>query len=150
MNQRAMITGFLAFGAAVFLPACTTIRELPRETRKAEPQGAQYDLCRDLLKAFLKNDSKAFLSLLPEETRKVFTKQHFEATRKSVVDSMGEPLSFQYVTDLELAPFTPHIWKIRFMRKDAKSGKEFTSEALFRIITGTVDHKPVLIGFQFL
>ena len=150
MNKKTIMIGILALGAAVLLPGCTTIRELPRETRKAEPQGARYDLCRELLKAFLKNDSKAFLSLLPEDTRKMLTKQQFEATRKSVVDSMGEPISFCYVTDLELAAFTPHIWKIRFKRTDAKSGKEFTSEVLFRIVTGTLDQQPVIIGFQFL
>ena len=63
---------------------------------------------------------------------------------------MGEPISFQYVTSLELTTFTPYIWKIRFERTDPRNGKKFTSEILFRIVTGKLNGKPVLIGFQFL
>jgi hypothetical protein len=63
---------------------------------------------------------------------------------------MGEPISFRYVTSLELTALRPHIWKIRFQRTDPRNEKKFTSEALFRIITGTIDGKPVLIGFQFI
>ena len=135
---------------ACVLAGCTTIRELPMDQRKGEPQGAEYDLCRDLLKAFMRNDGKAFLSYLPDEMQEKFSEKQFKASRKSVIDSMGEPISFQYVTALELTAFTPHIWKIRFQRTDPRNGKKFTSEALFRIITGKLDGKPVLIGFQFL
>ena len=132
------------------LAGCTTIRELPMEARKGEPQGADYDACRTLLKAFVRNDAKAFLACLPDEMREKFTEKQFAASRKSIIDSMGEPISFQYVTSLELTTFTPYIWKIRFQRTDPRNGKKFTSEILFRIVTGKLNGKPVLIGFQFL
>ena len=136
--------------AVCAVSGCTTIRELPMEERKGEPRGAEYDLCRDMLKAFIRNDGKTFLSHLPDEMREKFTEKQFSASRKSIIDSMGEPISFRYVTALELTTFTPHIWKIRFERTDARNGKKYTSEILFRIITGKLDGKPVVIGFQFL
>jgi len=149
MKRTAMLAGVLAVTA--LLTGCATcIRELPAEARKHEPQGAEYEFCRQLVIAFMKNDAKTFLSHLPEEVRNKFDEKQFAASRKSVLDSMGEPISFQYVTALELTTFTPHIWKIRFQRTDPRNGKKFTSEALFRIITGKLDGKPVMIGFQFL
>ena len=136
--------------AVCVLAGCTTIRELPMEQRKGEPVGADFDLCRDLLKAFIRNDGKTFLSYLPDEMREKFSEKQFAASRKSIIDSMGEPISFRYVTALELTTFTPYIWKIRFERTDPRNGKKFTSEVLFRIITGKLNGKPVVIGFQFL
>ncbi|MBQ9336249.1 MAG: hypothetical protein IJS14_03000 [Lentisphaeria bacterium] len=148
--MKKLLFKVLLIVSAGVLTACTTIRELPMEQRKGEPQGAEYDLCRDLLKAFMRNDGKTFLSYLPDEMREKFSEKQFKASRKSVIDSMGEPISFQYVTALELTAFTPHIWKIRFERTDPRNGKKFTSEILFRIITGKMNGKPVVIGFQFL
>ena len=140
----------LLIAAACVLTACTTIRELPMEQRKGEPRGADHEACRTLLKAFVRNDARAFLNCLPEEMREKFSEKQFAASRKSIIDSMGEPISFQYVTALELTTFTPHIWKIRFERTDPRNNKKFTSEILFRVITGKLDGKPVVIGFQFL
>ena len=98
----------------------------------------------------MKNDAKTFLGAMPEEARKKFNEKQFAASRKSILESMGEPISFCYVTSLEMTAFTPHVWKIRFQRTDPRNDKKFTSEALFRIITGKIDGKPVLIGFQFI
>lgn len=148
MRSLRILAATLA--AAGMLSGCTTIQELPREVRQAEPQGAEFDLCRALLMAFLKNDSKAFLAHVSPEAREKFNEKSFAAGRKAIIESMGEPISFQYVTKLELLTFTPYIWKIRFRRTDRRTGKEFTSELLFRILVGTLDQKPVLISFQFL
>ena len=149
MIKARLLAGMLA--ATAVLPGCVTgVRELPAEARKTEPQGAEYEFCRRLVIAFMKNDAKTFLSGMPEEARQKFNEKQFAASRKSILDSMGEPISFQYVTALELTAFTPHIWKIRFQRTDPRNGKKFTSEALFRIITGKINGEPVLIGFQFL
>ena len=149
MRKTVMLAGMLA-GSILAGGCATCIRELPAEVRKQEPQGAEYEFCRQVVIAFMKNDAKKFLSYLPEETRNKFDEKQFAASRKSVLDSMGEPISFQYVTALELTTFTPHIWKIRFQRTDPRNGKKFTSEVLFRIITGKLNGKPVMIGFQFL
>ena len=148
MKKWRILAASLA--AAGMLSGCTTIRELPREARQNEPQGAEYDLCRTLLMAFLRNDAKTFVAHISPESREKFNEKSFAASRKAITDSMGEPISFQYVTALELTAFTPHVWKIRFRRTDERSGREFTSELLFRILVGTLDGKPVVISFQFL
>jgi len=147
--RKSLIAAGLIAGAAI-ASGCATVRELPAETRKTEPQGADYQFCRKLVIAFMKNDAKTFLAAMPEEARQKFSEKQFAASRKSIIESMGEPISFRYVTSLELTALTPHIWKIRFQRTDPRNEKKFTSEALFRIITGKIDGKPVLIGFQFI
>lgn len=151
MKIRKVFLLILNSLAILFLSACASIRELPVE--KSNPQGgrtADYQLCRELLTAFLKNDGKQFVKLLPETLRSGFSVENFNATRKAVLKSAGEPVSFQYVTQLELMTFTPHIWKVRFKRTDLRTGKEYHSELLFRVIVGWVDHKPVITSFQFL
>lgn len=148
--RRALALAGLIAGAAAASGCATGVRELPAEVRKTEPQGADYQFSRQLVIAFMKNDAKTFLAAMPEEARKKFNEKQFAASRKSILESMGKPISFSYVTALEMTAFTPHVWKIRFERTDPRNGKKFTSEALFRVITGTIDGKPVLIGFQFI
>ena len=149
MRKTGMLSGLIA-GTVLLCGCATGIRELPAEIRKTEPRGEEFDFCRRLVIAFMKNDARTFLAHVPEEARQKFNEKQFAASRKAIIESMGEPISFQYVTALELTAFTPHIWKIRFQRTDPRNGKKFTSEALFRIITGKLNGKPVLIGFQFI
>ncbi len=146
--KRKLFAASLAAAVSAGFCGCTTIRELPRAERAAEETPEQA-LCRELLMAFLKNDGKKFCGLLPEDSRKNFTVEIFEKTRKSIVESQGEPVSFQYVTSLEMTALTPHVWKIRFQREN-KDGEKFTSEVLFRIITGKIDGRPVITSFQFI
>ena len=151
MKIRKGVCLLLSAIALLFASGCTAIRELPME--KSNPQGgrtADYLLCRELLTAFLKNDGKKFVALLPESLRSSFTVENFKSTREAVLKSAGEAISFQYVTQLELMTFTPHIWKVRFKRTDLRTGKEYTSELLFRVIVGWVDRKPIITSFQFL
>ena len=150
LTKEILLAACLA-SAGLFAPGCATpIRELPAEERKTGPQGEEFAFSRELVLAFMRNDAKGFLKHLPEEVRGKFDEKKFAASRKSVLESLGEPISFRYVTSLELTTFTPFIWKIRFQRTDPRNGKKFTSEALFRVITGKLNGKPVLIGFQFL
>ena len=74
MKIRKVFLLILNSLAILFLSACASIRELPVE--KSNPQGgrtADYQLCRELLTAFLKNDGKKFVELLPETTRRAQT-----------------------------------------------------------------------------
>ena len=126
MGKSLMLTGLIA-GAAALSGRAAGIRELPAEIRQTEPQGADYAFCRKLVIAFLKNDAKTFLAQVPEEARQKFNEKQFSASRKSIIESMGEPVSFQYVTALEMTAFTPHVWKIRFQRTDPRNGRKFTA-----------------------
>lgn len=138
---------------AMFLAAgCTVIREVPMEQALPEAATPELQLCRMMLEAFLKNDAKSFVNHLPEETRNGFDMKKFEDTRKYITTTLGQPVAFQYLTTLEFVTLSPHIWKIRFERKDRK-GEIIHSEALFRIITGQTgpEKKDVsVIGFNFL
>lgn len=122
-------------------------KNISGENEKKILSGYRYS--KELLKAFVKNDAGKFVALLPARLQKEFDHKKFEVTRKAVTDSMGEPVSFRYVTALEMTSVTPHIWAIRFSRISRDEKEEYFSEMLFRVITGTLDGKPYIIGFNF-
>ena len=146
---------FLAmFAGAILLTfgnGCVIIKVYAPEANVVKINPDEQELARQLLQAFIKNDAKTFVSLLPEETRKNFTVDNFKQTRKSVIESIGEPISYTYMTTLELSALHPQIWKVRFKRYNVNRTKEFTSEVLFKVITGMSDRKTAVItGFHFL
>ena len=146
---------FLAmFAGAILLTfgnGCVIIKEYAPEANAVKINPAEQELARQLLQAFIKNDAKTFVSLLPDETRKNFTVDNFKQTRKSVIESIGEPISYTYMTTLELSALHPQIWKVRFKRYNVNRTKEFTSEVLFKVVTGMSDRKTAVItGFHFL
>ena len=86
---------------------------------------------------------------------KQFDARKFEETRNDMARSLGTPVSFAYLTELEFVSFKLYVWKVKFKRigKDRESGKEkeFFSEALFRVITGrTAQNQVLVMGFNFL
>ena len=130
---------------------CVVVREYPQPEEKITATPEEHKLARALLTAFVKNDAKTFVSLLPEETRKNFTEESFAATRKAVTESVGEPYSFTYVTTLKLTALNPQIWKVCFKRSNINNTREYTSEVLFKVITGMSSKKEAVItGFHFL
>ena len=133
--------------------ACTTIRELPTDPVDAEltaEAAEERAYSRKLLEAFLKNDASGFISLLSPEMKEEFGKDKFELTRKVITETLGEPVSFSYVTALEHVAITPYIWKVRFVLKN-KQNKEYYSEALFRVLAGhDTKGDVIVVGFNFL
>jgi len=138
---------------AASVSACTTIRELPPDPADVElskEAQEERDYSRKLLEAFLKNDSSKFISLLSPEMKEEFGKDKFELSRKVITETLGEPVSFSFVTALEHVAITPYIWKVRFVLKN-KEGKEFYSEALFRVLAGhDTKGDVIVVGFNFL
>lgn len=150
------ISRFSALAAvllAASVSACTTINELPPDPADAElsvEAQEERDYSRKLLEAFLKNDSSKFISLLSPEMKEEFGKDKFELSRKVITETLGEPVSFSFVTALEHVAITPYIWKVRFVLKN-KEGKEFYSEALFRVLAGhDTKGDVIVVGFNFL
>ena len=134
------------------LCGCGTVRELPREQRKGEPQTMEYRISRELLIGFIHDDPSAFLKHLSPENRKGFDAEKFKTTRKEMSKSLGTPVSFSYLTELEFVTFKLYVWKVRFKRMTSgKDPKPVFSEALFRVIAGRSAKDEVLImGFNFL
>lgn len=140
--------GLLVF--SLFLNGCVVVKEYAPQKSAVNISKQEYELARKLLQAFIKNDAKTFVSLLPEETRSKFTEDSFATTRKSVLESVGEPVAYSYITTLELAGFHPQIWKVRFRRYNVNRTKTFYSEVLFKVVTGLADKKEAVItGFSF-
>ena len=80
-----------------------------------------------------------------------FTEEEFAKTRKAILESVGEPVEYTYLTTLELAALHPQIWKVRFKRWNVNRSKEYTSEILFKVITGMENkNQAVITGFHFL
>ena len=130
---------------------CTVIKEYPAPQEKISVKKQEYELAKKLLQAFVKNDAETFVSLFPEEARDKFTVDFFKKTRKAVNESVGEPVAYSYVTSLEFPSLTPQIWKVRFRRTNVNNTKEYTSEVIFKVITGMLNEKEaVIIAFHFL
>ena len=150
MFKKALLMLLCSAIAVVMAAGCVIVKEYAPKTEKLTVSAAEYDLARKLLQAFVKNDAKGFVSLLPEETRAKFTAEEFAKTRKSLVESVGEPVEYGYLTTLELTALHPQIWRVRFKRWNVNRTKEYTSEILFKVITGTINNKEAVItGFNF-
>ena len=150
LSRFSALAAVLLAGA---ISACTTIRELPPAdagTELSVEAQEERDYSRKLLEAFLKNDASSFISLLSPEMKEKFGKDKFELSRKVITETLGEPVSFSYVTALEHVAITPYIWKVRFVLKN-KEGKEYYSEALFRVLAGhDTNGNVIVVGFNFL
>lgn len=147
---------FLLFAvvAAVFC-GCATVKELPPEKRRGEPDAPEYKLARQTLVHFMNNDAKGFTEKLTPENRKEFDVKKFEETRKHMQQSLGTPVSFTFLTELEFVTFKLYVWKIKFRRtgkdNETRKEKDFYSEALFRVIMGRSGRGQILVmGFSFL
>lgn len=143
-----MLVGALSM---LFFSGCVVVREYAPQQDAVKVSKQEYELARQLLQAFVKNDAKAFVALLPEETQSKFTVKEFASTRKAVIESVGEPAAYSYVTTLKLGALNPQIWKVTFRRSNINNTKEYTSEVIFKVITGMTDKKnAVITGFHFL
>lgn len=137
--------------SALFLFGCTTIQEMPAEKVSQECNTPELKLCRELLIAFVKNDASGFVKRLTPENQKSFNKADFTAARNNMLKTVGEPVSFRYLTSLEFVKLQPHVWIVRFKRKDLAEKNEYFSEALFRIVTGRDKNGNIyVLGFNFL
>ncbi|MBR2345286.1 MAG: hypothetical protein IKA71_05820 [Lentisphaeria bacterium] len=134
----------------MFTCGCVIIKEYPAP-QEISVNPAEHELAKKLLQAFIKNDAKGFIALLPEETQSKFTVKNFATTRKAVIESVGEPAGYAYVTTLKLDKLNPQIWKVTFKRNNVNNTREYTSEVLFKVVTGMEnDKKAVILSFHFL
>ena len=148
--KKTFFALFYVVAVSFFSTGCVIVKEYAPEKDKMDIAPQEYERARKLVRAFVINDGKAFVALLPEETRTKFTVETFEKTRKSLIESVGEPVEYRYLTTLELAALHPQIWKVRFKRWNVNRTKEFTSEVLFKVVTGMSDRSTAVItGFNF-
>ena len=149
MTLRNVCRGALLLALPVLAGCGTTIRELPPAEVAKQGDSPEFKVSRDLLLAMLRNDAAAFVAMLEPEVRERFTVDSFRTARQNIVRELGEPVSFRYLTTLEMSTFRPNIWAVRFKRVNPKSGKDYFSEVLFQVVTGRADGKVHIISFQF-
>ena len=142
---RNVLTG----AAAALLTGCVCVRELPVEEVGMQGDTPEFQLGREMLIAFLEDDGRAFVSRLEPKVREQFTVEKFREARARIVKELGEPVSFRYLTTLEMTVLRPNIWAVRFKRVNPQSGKEFHQEVLFRVVTAFADGKAHVISFNF-
>ena len=144
------ICRFMAAGLAAAVAAgCTCISELPPEELKKQGDTPEYVLGREMLIAFLKNDARGFVSHLEPKAQEQFTVEKFRETRERIVRELGEPVSFRFLTTLEMTALKPNVWAVRFKRVNPQSQKEFHQEVLFQVVTALADGKAHVISFNF-
>jgi len=106
-----------------------------------------------LIEAYRANKSADFLKALPKDVKEKFGEREFKVTRGELTDSMGEIVSYDYLTQLNAPGFRTHIWKVVFERGETLDNtKRLRQETLFRIVTVTADKvsEPYIITFGFL
>ena len=147
-------TGFfrnvLIAAAASLLAGCVCVRELPVEEVAKQGDTPEFQLGREMLIAFLEDDGRAFVSRLEPKVREQFTVEKFREARARIVKELGEPVSFRYLTTLEMTALKPNVWAVRFKRVNPQSEKEYYQEVLFRVVTALADGKAHVISFNFL
>ena len=112
-----------------------------------------------MLEAFRTDNATDFLAQLPENSTAQFGEKEFTASRKNMIDTMGELKSYEFLCCLEMPQpaavngkqplLRPLIWKVRFLRKTV-SGRDVYQEMLFRAVIGELDGKPYVLSFGFL
>ena len=154
--KRNQIFSILSCAAILFVVAgCSTVRELAPEKRLGEPAAVEYKLSREILVNFINKDFEKCRQNLTPENQQKFDLKKVEDVYAEISHSLGTPVSFSYLTELEFVTFKIYVWKIKFRRIGKERGtgkeKEFFSEALFRVITGRTGKDQVMImGFNFL
>ena len=146
---RTVLLSVAAGLAAVLAAGCTSISELPPEELKKQGDTPEYVLGREMLIAFLRNDGRAFVSRLEPKVQEQFTVEKFRETRERIVRELGEPVSFRFLTTLEMTALKPNVWAVRFKRVNPQSQKEFHQEVLFQVVTAFADGKAHVISFNF-
>ena len=150
MIRKAIRTA-AALGA-VLSAGCTCVRELPpKEVTKEEQQTPEYELAKEMLLAFIRNDANGFVRRMSPKNTELLNPERFKKFRAEMVESRGEPVSFRYLTTLEMpVPFKPQIWAVRMKKTNPQNGKEFYQEILFRVVTARADGKLHVISVNFL
>ena len=141
----------LAACAAAALLMTTGCASVGLQNNKAEvpEKPPQKRVGLELLEAFFNNDAEAFRNQFPEETRGDISEKDFEQTRKAMLDKLGKPVSYEFVTNLEHPACTVSLWKVRFERDNFARTKKIHQETMFRAVTTELNGKEVLLGFHF-
>ena len=146
---RTVCRFMVASVVAALAAGCVSVKELPPAEVKKQGDSPEFVLGRKMLIAFLENDGRAFVSYLEPKVQEQFTVEKFRETRERIVRELGEPVSFRYLTTLEMTALKPNIWAVRFKRMNLKNDKEFYQEVLFQVVTAFADGKAHVISFNF-
>lgn len=101
-----------------------------------------------LISAFINDKSGDFTALLPSELQKQFGNQEFAAARKSIQETLGKPVSAQYVLKLDHPVLDVSVWVVNFERINTDK-QTVTQQSLFRVISGKLDGKSQIVSFNF-
>jgi hypothetical protein len=152
MNYKRLSIGLGMMVLAFVGTGCTALSNPDVASRSGAAFGSEAkdeENGRRMLEAFIRNDPDGFIGVLPGELEKQFGKKEFDNARAALVESLGEPISYRFETRLEHPAFDVSLWKVRFERRGT-DGKIIHQEALFRVISGTLDGKFRIISFNFL
>ena len=148
---RKFFRAAAAASAMLLLAGCTIVRELPSEDAGAKGDTPEYELAKEMLYAFLRNDAHGFIRRLSPKNTELLNPERFKKFRSEMIESRGEPVSFRYLATLEMpVPFKPQIWAVRMKKTNPQNGKEFYQEILFRVVVARADGKLHVISVNFL
>lgn len=135
---------------AVLLPAC--VNAPPEKPVRRNTSGT--DCSRELrignavLKAMKNNRYRELALLLRDGPLSGMPEQDFRASERYMRERVGQIRSAVFLTELRMPLVRNLIWQVRFERKN-RGGGILEQDMLFRLITGTLDGRPVILNFGF-
>lgn len=140
---------------AVFASIAASCAGFGEKDNAPEPDPAAHEIETGarLIEAYRANKPSVFLKALPNDVKEKFGEREFKATRAELTESMGEIVSYQFLTTLNAPGFRTHLWRVVFERGETlDSTRKVRQETLFRIVTMTPKKggEPYIITFGFL
>ncbi len=134
------------------LPGCA----VPRNSSDAAPVGRLESMPETspdvrlgdaLLESLQKGDYETFITLWPEAE---LGEEQFRRSRENFSAEFGEWKSSRYLTKLQTPLVENHVWVVTFERPASDGSGMIEQQMLFRLVTGEVDGKQVILGMGFL
>ena len=145
-----MKKGFpLVLLAAVLLPECVSAPpEKPVRRNTGHDCSREIRIGDAVLKAMKNNRYRELTLLLREGPLSGMSEQDFRTSERNMRERFGRIRSAEFLTELRTPLVRNLVWKVRFERENREGGT-LEQDMLFRLVTGTLDGRPVVLNFGF-
>ncbi len=142
-----------ASGLLLLFSGCTVIPDSPARPSSPAAGGEEINpeirIGNAMLEAIRKEDFRAFRNCLRGGPAEELSRRDFETSMNQSRTQFGTLRKFRFLTSLQTPAVRNLIWKTEFQRKGS-NGRRITQELLFRLVSGTLDGRPVVLSFGFL
>jgi len=144
----ALLLALTTTGCALWSGETKPVEQTQAEKEQISFHQASQANGEKLITAFINDNAGEFTTLLPSDLQKQFGAAEFTAARKSILETLGKPVSAQYALKLDHPVLDVSIWVVNFERTNTDK-QTVTQQSLFRVISGKLDGKSQIVSFNF-